>query len=332
MNSIREEFEKHVKNPHDAMVKVAFRKIELARSFFRKYLPRRIAELLDLDILEIRNGSYVDEKLRDRHSDIVYGTRIKKTEAFLYLLFEHQSAPDRFFVFRLLCYIVNLWREYLDQNPKAKTLPVVIPLLLYHGKEKWNAPDRMWKLLDGGENFREYVPDFSFELYSLADYEDESLLVGDFMALGVVLYLMKHIFDRDFGEVFVKAMKYLANIRDKRTQLEFLELALRYAYHARNDEKAAVHNYIERGIEQINEKDARRLAMSVAEQIRQEGIKKGQIGIFLKMIKRRFGHVPPGLDEKLGNADIGVLDEFGDSLLDSDFKDLKDVEKWLDEN
>ncbi len=149
MDSIREEFEKRVKNPHDAMVKVAFRKIEPARSFFRKYLPRRIVELVDLNSLEIRNGSYVDEKLRDRHSDIVYRTKIGETEAFLYLLFEHQSAPDRFFLFRLLCYMVNLWREYLDQNPKAKTLPVVIPLLLYHGREKWNAPDRLWKLLDG---------------------------------------------------------------------------------------------------------------------------------------------------------------------------------------
>jgi hypothetical protein len=44
MNSIREEFEKHVKNPHDAAFKVAFRKIEPTRSFFRKYLPRQTVE------------------------------------------------------------------------------------------------------------------------------------------------------------------------------------------------------------------------------------------------------------------------------------------------
>jgi hypothetical protein len=45
MGSIREEFEKCVKNSHDAAFKFAFWKIELERSFFRNRLPRKIVEL-----------------------------------------------------------------------------------------------------------------------------------------------------------------------------------------------------------------------------------------------------------------------------------------------
>ncbi len=36
-----DELDKPVKNPHDAAFKSAFRKIDLARSFFRHFLPTR---------------------------------------------------------------------------------------------------------------------------------------------------------------------------------------------------------------------------------------------------------------------------------------------------
>ena len=237
MNFVKDVFEKQVNNPRDAAFKAAFQRREVAESFFRGYLPRKVVELVDLTNLDMRSGSCVDEKPRNRHSDIVYRTRIEDADAFLYLLFEHQSAPDRFFVFRLLCYMVNLWREYVDQNPKTETLPVIVPAVLYHGEKKWSSPDRLRALLERGEDFGEYIPEFSYNLYNLADYEDESLFLGDSMALGVVLYPMKHIHDRDFGPVFAKAVDYLGKARDKRTQLEFMELALRYACHAGNEEE-----------------------------------------------------------------------------------------------
>jgi predicted transposase YdaD len=56
----------------------------------------------------------VDETHRDRHSDIVYRTKTRGQVAFLYILFEHQSTPDFWMIFRLLCYMTNLWREYIE--------------------------------------------------------------------------------------------------------------------------------------------------------------------------------------------------------------------------
>ena len=338
MRTIREEFEKNIKNPHDAAFKNALQRKELARSFFRCYFPDKIVRKIDLASLDLRNKSYVDEKLRDRHSDIVYRTKIKNSDAFLYVLFEHQSAPDRLFIFRLLCYMINLWKEYIDQNPKTQSLPVVLPAVLYHGEKEWNSPDRLWKLFDGGDDFREYIPEFSFNLYNLADYEDESLFLGDSMALGVVLYLMKHIFDRDFGPVFIRVVEYLKKVGDKKTQLEFLEFALRYTYHARNEDKPVVKQYIEQGIERINEESFRRLAMTVAEQLKQEGfdegikegIKEGEKKFLFKMLNHRFGYIPPEILKKLQNADDDLLDKFGKSLFE--LEDLKEVEKWWMEN
>ena len=71
-------------------------------------------------------------------------------------------------------------------------------------------------------------------------------------------------------------MKIIRNGGDKKTQLEFIELAVRYTYHARNDDDAVVRRYIELGIEQIIEENARRLAMTVADRISQTGFIDGE--------------------------------------------------------
>ncbi len=142
MNSSENELktEKPVYNPHDEAFKLAFRKLLLAISFFRNYLPGKIVKHIDFKKLEITNQSFVDEKLREKHSDIVYKTISKGRPCFLYIIFEHQSTPEYWMAYRLFGYIDSLWKEFRDQNPKAKNLPVVFTLVLYHGKKEWDSP------------------------------------------------------------------------------------------------------------------------------------------------------------------------------------------------
>ena len=240
MTEPENEFEKSVNNPHDAAFKSAFQKRELAESFFRNYLPERIRRHIDFTHLEITNKSYVDEKLREKHSDIVYKTKINGQPAFLYILFEHQTSPDPVMVFRLLCYIVNIWKEHIDQNPKEKCLPVIFPAVLYHGKRKWNSARTLANLIAGDEVFSEYIPDFTYELYDLGDFKDEILLLGSHMALNVVLYLFKHIFDPDFSEILGQAIRLLQKIEDQSVFSELAEWLIRYTFHARNEDEETI--------------------------------------------------------------------------------------------
>ncbi|MEZ4526182.1 MAG: hypothetical protein R2941_09715 [Desulfobacterales bacterium] len=48
------------------------------------------------------------------------------------------------------------------------------------------------------------------------------LTLGENMALGTVLYLFKHIFNKDFGDIFANAVELLKRIRQKDESL-FLE-------------------------------------------------------------------------------------------------------------
>ncbi len=314
--------EKTAATPHDAAFKAAFQKKALAKSFFRHYFPERIVSRIDFRYLKLSNRSYVDEKFREMHSDIVYQTRIRGSITFLYILFEHQSRPDHWIVFRLLCYMVNLWREFIEQNPKAKTLPVILPVVLYRGKQNWNCPRSFGELVEGVEGLESYIPKFTYDLYDLREYEDERLLLGDAMALGVVFYLMKHIFDDDFGTHLERGIKYLGKIDHEGTQLEFLEWMLRYSYNARDDD---LGENIDRGLDVLNNINAREVAMTIAERLKQEG----RVVLIQRQLNRRFGGISPALQKKLKDSKPDLLDRFGESIFD--FKDLKDAERWWDD-
>ncbi|MCP4347103.1 MAG: Rpn family recombination-promoting nuclease/putative transposase [Desulfobacterales bacterium] len=164
------EFE--IYNPHDAAFKSAFQKKYLVRNLIRSYLPADITKHIDFRHLALVNKSYVDEKLREKHSDIVYRTKLRGMTALLYFLFEHQSSSDQIMSFRTLSYENNIWKEYLDQNPEKKKLPVIIPVVLYNGKTKWTAPLNFKEIIEGGDMFSEYLPDFRYELIDLSRYDD----------------------------------------------------------------------------------------------------------------------------------------------------------------
>lgn len=167
------------------------------------------------------------------------------------------------------------------------------------------------------------------------------LLLGNCMELGAVLHLFRHIFDMDFGEHLVRIMEILSRIREPQTALEFLELVLRYVYHARNDDEDTVRKYIVQGIEYFDNEKAKEAAMTLAERIERRGEKRGKkigekrgekIGIssvYNRLLRKRFGGMTPVLEKRLTDADLDMLNRFGDSI--PDFRNLKEAEKWWDE-
>lgn len=54
---------------------------------------------------------------------------------FVYVLVEHKSYPDNRVALQLMHYMAGLWRQW-NQLP----LPVIHPVVLYHGTRRWTAP------------------------------------------------------------------------------------------------------------------------------------------------------------------------------------------------
>lgn len=120
--------------------------------------------------LEKLDGSFINEKLQETFTDILYGVKISGRGAYIALLLEHKSYADKLGVFQVAGYIIDAWRKMIEDGKEE--LPVVIPLIIYHGKAKWNYK----------KDIREMIPDF----HLLPDYLKEMLpvLKHDFINIG----------------------------------------------------------------------------------------------------------------------------------------------------
>jgi predicted transposase YdaD len=93
-------------------------------------------------------------------------------EAFVYVVFEHQSSFDALMPLRLLRYMVRVWERWLRDHPTTSTLPVVLPVLLHHGPTGWRTVPEFAVMLDASpellEAVRPFQPMFRFVLDDLA--------------------------------------------------------------------------------------------------------------------------------------------------------------------
>jgi predicted transposase YdaD len=81
--------------PHDAFFKQVLSDTALAGTFLREHLPPEVAALLDVEPPELVPGSFVDEELRQHHTDLLFRVHLKVgPDAFAYVLMEHKSHPD----------------------------------------------------------------------------------------------------------------------------------------------------------------------------------------------------------------------------------------------
>lgn len=117
--------------PHDSAFKRFLAQIDHARDFFDIYLPENIKSLCDFNSLALTNSSFIDKKRRTRLSDVLYSVQTELGDGYLYLLIEHQSTPDKLMSWRLMHYAFLAMNQHLQQG--HKTLPLVVPILFYHG-------------------------------------------------------------------------------------------------------------------------------------------------------------------------------------------------------
>jgi len=181
-------------SPHDALFKSAFGQPDIAGSELELLLPREVAAHLDLATLEVCPGSFVDEELRHAHTDLLYAIRTTSDrDAFVYVLFEHQSSFDASMPLRLLRYVVRIWETWLRDHPAATRIPIVLPVLLHHGATGWRAEPALSSMLDADaallEATRPFVPHFRFLLDDLKVLSVEALASRELVALARLVQL-----------------------------------------------------------------------------------------------------------------------------------------------
>lgn len=102
--------------------------------FLKKYEPGLGFENLKEEDIEKYNRKFVTSGMKIRESDIIY--KISKKDVFI--IVEQQSKVDYNMPNRMTEYCIEIIRSVRRRN-KKKT-PLIFPIVLYTGKEKWTAP------------------------------------------------------------------------------------------------------------------------------------------------------------------------------------------------
>jgi predicted transposase YdaD len=303
-----------MQNPHDKLFRETWSNLENAGSFLQHYLPGDVMELMDLSSLEIIKDSFVEKELTDYYSDVLYKVMLKGTPGLIYVLFEHKSYYDRYVHLQLLEYMVRIWRLFIKQQKKKKEpLPIVIPILICHGKKSWpENKERLSSLLSGPVNeLCGYIPDFGFDLHDLTRFSDDEIK-GSVMAR-VVQLLFKHVFDPDLQEKLPGILSLMKTLMEKDTGLHYFETVLRYLFSTMDDISTETIKEI---AEQALSKKEGAYIMTLADKLRKEGEIRGKReGLLEGEIKGKLEGKLEGEIRGLNDAiELGMTLKFPDQM------------------
>ncbi len=271
---------------------------------------------------------------------------INNHEGYIYFLFEHKSYPARYIAFQLLKYMIEIWETKIKKEELNK-LPVIIPLVIYHGTERWKISTALKEMIRGYEELpadaKRYIPDYEYILYNISQFTDEQIK-GEALDKAA-LTIMRDIQTGDTLRImnsFLMAAKYLSELSNKQTGMEYFETMVRYIFNVRGD---------------ISPKDVQTLAvqientypegsdimMTLAEKLKEEGLKEGlkeglekglekgkreeRLSTAIKLLTKKLGPLPGEIKSKISKLDLVTLEIIIDDIFE--YENLEDVKKYI---
>ncbi len=327
-----------VHHPNDRFVKELLSHPDSARSLAREYLPADIVEQLDLSTLTPANSTWVDAELQEHFADLLFhcgwAKKLRRIQPnyqiFVALLVEHKSKPDRLIRLQLLRYQLLCWNEHLKHG--RLPLPIVIPLVLYHGKTRWRGSFQFAEQFgEIPEAFRRFVPQCEFKLLDVSP-SSETKIKGDPLAR-VSLNLLRWAHELDVDALKVELPKLLAQLPlEQATQLKFMEPIFQYLASTRMLKVQEMGEALRQAFPDEGElmktwvdelRDEGRMAG------REEGGREALAAQALRLIRRRFGEkaVTKTLAGRIDKLPLSDLEQLGEEFLD--FQTVAELQRWL---
>ena len=130
---------------------------------------------LKAEEIEKYTSSFVSKIFQNREADIVYKYKNKN----IFFLIEHQTKIDYSMAYRILEYEIEIMKSAIDikkvKNKEYK-LPLVIPIVLYTGKKKWDAKRYLEESQETLDDVK--IKAGNYNLVDINDFTKEELLQG----------------------------------------------------------------------------------------------------------------------------------------------------------
>jgi len=312
-----------IANIHDAFFKQVLSNPLLAGTFLREHLPPEVAALLGPEPPEPVPGSFVDEELRQHHSDLLFRVRLRSSgDAFSYVLMEHKSSPDPGARLQLLRYVVRVLVQWYEQNNKRLPLPPVLPLLVHQGPEGWTASCEFADLFgDVPESLHPYLPSFRHALVDLTTLDDGALSAEVRLRAFLKALKYRRRWDLDECVAIVLAEAPVLDEEDLSVILIYLETG----------PTSLSNKAVQETLKQLLPERKEQIMGPITEPYYRKGLAEGETRgeakggakILTRLLKRRFGDIPASLQQRIFGADAGTIEAWADRALDA--RDLESV-------
>ena len=253
---------------HDRSYKDLFSHPEMIRDLLTGFVKEDFIADIDFSNIEKLGATCILEEYEKRETDLIIRLNLKGQEAYLYILIELQSTPDKYIVLRVLEYLLSFYQDILKQKVEfPDKLPPVFPIVLYTGKKPFNCAVSLEELIDKPyKRLMKYVP--KFEYYKIAINEVQEGIYGELIEL----------------ENIVAACFNLVRSEKKEKTLEAFEQLIEIAKEHREYLRRAIEIWLRqffkrKGVEigEIPLTGGRAMIEDVIDQIYEEGKEEGKL-------------------------------------------------------
>ena len=181
--------------PYDTLFRTAFEKPETAKELTLLLVPQTHAGRLAGARVTVEPESLVDDQARTHRTDLLLeftwpprtAGKSATRSAYVYVLYEHKSYRYRWVTVQLLRYMATIWQRLVTEGEQHHdaVLPEILPVVLYHGEERWDAPLQFAELIANGPD-SPHVPHYRPVFVDLTTIPDDQITGSLRAVLGLV--------------------------------------------------------------------------------------------------------------------------------------------------
>ena len=252
----------------------------------------------------------MDDHLKECFSDVVATVQLTDGQlSDIYILFEHKSGVDKLVRLQVLKYMVSKWSKWVkDKDIFEGYLPIVIPIVVYHGAAKWEFSTEfsdMFRL--PSEDFRLFTPKFNYILHDISHVDEESFKAS--VDIQTFLLLLKYIYRPELSHKLPEILSLLNELKDKDRITEYLPIIIKYILSVGKvslDEIKEAVKSLPKGDETVEttayqlRQEGKRLGIQIGEVIGEaKGEAKAIQSMIQELLQERFGVIHPVLAGKV---------------------------------
>lgn len=281
--------------PHDAVFKQFLCHPDTARDFLSIHLPAKLQAICNLKTLKLESGSFIETDLRARYSDVLWSLKTAQGDGYIYVVIEHQSSPDAHMAFRLMRYALAAMQRHLDAGHES--LPLVIPMLFYHGMQSPYPFSLCWldEFADPINARKLFTA--AFPLVDITVVPDDEIMQHRRVAL--LELVQKHIRQRDLLGLVEHIATLLVSGCANDSQIKAL-----FNYLLRSGDAVRFHGFLQAAVERLPEHKER--MMTIADRLREEGMQQGKREEVLRIARTMFEN---GIDSTMVKLITGLSED-----------------------